>query len=362
MIVGPAQPAPLVLARMSEPAQPLTDQAFIALHARCLRLLRQLAHAHEALAVIVPGTGTIALESIVVSLLDPDRPVLVISAGWWGDTWRDICRTCGYAADCITVGIGDNLDLAQLDAVLSEKPYQAVLVTHVESSTGLLTDVRAIAEIARRHGALCLVDGVAALGAETVDFSTWGIDAYMASPQKAIAAPAGLALTLLSHGALLALANRSWHSRSYSLDLARWVPVMHAVEEGRFGYFQTPAGSLLTGLSAALELIVREGTKERVERHRQLRRRLHAGLAEIGIRSVVDDESRQANGITVCWTPDERNASRLVSMLERIGVLVQVGTHPKVAETSFRIGHLGNVSSCDIDTTLDALCQIRRHG
>jgi alanine-glyoxylate transaminase/serine-glyoxylate transaminase/serine-pyruvate transaminase len=360
MIVGPSQPSPRVLGRLSEPARPLTDGDFIRLQAQCLRRLRQVAHADNAVSIVVPGTGTIALESIVVSLLDPGRPVLVLSTGWWGDTWRDICGTCGYQADCITVPAGDSPDIGKLEDALSSRPYQAVLATHVESSTGLRADVRAVAEVARSHGALCLIDGVAALGAELVDFSRWGIDAYVASPQKAIAAPAGLALTLLSQNAIRVLSDRNWRARSYGLDLARWVPAMRAAEEGMFGYFQTPAGNLLAGLAAALELIVAEGLPERVARHQDLRERLHAGLADLDLRSLVSDEPHQSNGITACWTPAGWNAAEFVSAMEDAGVLVQTGTHPMAVGNSFRIGHLGNVSRGDIDMTLAALRKVCR--
>lgn len=355
MIVGPARPDPRVLARMAEPARPLTDDAFIAEFAGCLRSLRLIAGAPQALACIVPGTGTIALESVAVSLLAPGRRVLVLSAGWWGDVWHDICVSCGFRADRLSLDIGADWDLGLLADTLAAGRHQAVLVTHVESSTGCRADIAAIAQVARSQEALCLVDGIAALGAERVALEQWEVDAYVASPQKALAAPAGLALTLLSDRAGELLAKRSWRAPSFSQDLARWLPVMQAMREGRFSYFQTPAGNLIAGLATALDLILGEGTGARAERHRRLRRRLHAGLAGLGIKPLVTSELISSNAITACWLPPNWTAASLVSALAEAGVLVQTGTHPAAGTATFRIGHLGNVSEADIDRTLDAL-------
>jgi alanine-glyoxylate transaminase/serine-glyoxylate transaminase/serine-pyruvate transaminase len=343
------------LTALIQPAAPLTDKGFIAGCADGLTLLQQITHASHALPMIMPGTGTLALEAAVISLVEPGQRILVPSMGMWGDRWRDICVAHGYQVTYDAVTTGESIDPRRLQDLLSRDRFAAVLVTHVESSTGSRADLPSLARVIRQHGALSIVDGVAALGAEAVDVQGWGLDVYLASPQKALAAPAGLALAVLGPQALAVLESRRWSPKGFGLDLARWVPVMRAIQNGEFGYFQTPPGNLLAGMRVALAEVVAEGVSERIERHRALASRLHSGLGELGIETVVRAPEHRSHGVTVCWTPPGWTSADLVDALAIEGVLVQVGTHRGAGDNTFRIGHVGNVRSAHIEMTLQAL-------
>lgn len=359
MVVGPTRPAASVLARLAAPARPLTDHTFIAEFGACLRSFRALVGAPDAAVVVVPGTGTTGLESAVVSLLDPGRPVLVVSTGMWGDRLRDICLRNGIRVDAPTTDPGHAPDLVLLERLLAGQAYQAVLVTHVDSSSGVRVDIRAIADLADRHGALCVVDGIAAIGAEEIEQRAWGVDVYLGSPAKALAAPPGLALFSLSPRAVHWIEHRAWTPANYSLDLASWLPVMSATERGEFAFFQTTAGNLVDAFGEALRLVLAEGRAERVIRHAALRDRLHAGLAEIGVELLVPDRVNQANGVTVCRLPGPIPCTALLDAVAEEGVLLQAGTHPVAGSRTFRIGHMGNVTEDDIETTLEAIRRAR---
>jgi alanine-glyoxylate transaminase/serine-glyoxylate transaminase/serine-pyruvate transaminase len=362
MVVGPSRPAPSVLARLAEPAPPLTDRDFLAEFAECMDLLRHISSGGPSLPIVVPGTGTTGMESLVTSLLEPGRPVVVLSTGMWGDRWRDICQRNGIPTRSLTSGFGAPPNVGALQLVLEQRDYQAVLVTHVDSSSGVRASVDVVAALAARHGALTLVDGVAALGAEHVAQYDWGIDAYLAGPAKALAAPPGLAIVLLGHRALDLLERRTWTPPSYSLDLLPWVPVMRAAGRCQPGYFQTPAGNLVAALTQALRLVTHEGLAERIVRHYHLRDRLHSGLIDLGVRPAVDNEEARSNVATVCWVPDGWDRDEFVSAVAAAGVLTQTGTHPAAAHRTFRIGHLGNVTEEDIDRTLAAIGMVLGHG
>lgn len=355
MVVGPSRPAPSVLARLAEPAPPINDPTFLTTIGDCLRMLRQIAGADQALPMVVPGTGTTGMEALVNTLLRPGVPVVVLSTGMWGDRWAQICRRQGLPVQAVMAGAGTVPDLDLLDQLLARGSYQAVLVTQVDSSCGVRVPVDEVAAVAVRHGVLSIVDGVAALGAEQVRLSDWQIAAYLTAPPKAIAAPAGLYLPILGPWALDLIANRDWAPTSYSLDLAPWVPVMRAADRGEFDYFQTPAGNLVAALAEALHLILREGVTERIDRHRQLRDRLATGLRDLGIRPAVAQEAARSHGITVGYVPPGRSSHEFIDAVQRAGVIVQTGTHPENASRTFRIGHLGNVTAADIDRTLAAV-------
>jgi alanine-glyoxylate transaminase/serine-glyoxylate transaminase/serine-pyruvate transaminase len=355
MVVGPTRMAPSVRQRLSAPAPPLTDPGFIAEFGRCLVRFGEAVGSTTAELVVTPGSGTLAMEAVVLSLLRPGVPVLVASTGIWADRWRDICLRHQVPVHAPAFPLGRAPDLALIEDLLSRGQFQAVLVAQVDSSSGVRADIAGIAARATRYGALSLVDGVSALGAEHVEMDAWGVDVYLAGPSKALGASAGLAMYALGQRALALLRDRPAEPGTFALDLASWLPVMAATRRGEFGYFQSPASNLVLALSEALRLVLAEGRAERVARHEALRDRLHAGLADLGVGLLVPDPLARAYGMSVCVVPPDVRDDDLLTAVAAEGVVLQSGTlHPDGGRT-FRIGHLGTVTDADIDTTLRAL-------
>ncbi|GAA1335454.1 aminotransferase class V-fold PLP-dependent enzyme [Saccharothrix algeriensis] len=355
MVVGPTRQAPSVLERLAAPALPLTDPAFLAEFGRCLTRLREVVGSTSAETVVTPGSGTIGMECSAVSLLRPGLPVLVVSTGTWGERWRRICLRNRVPAHAPRFAPGRAPDLGAVDRALRRRRHQAVLVAHVDSSSGVRSDVAGLTALAHRHGALCLVDGVSAIGAERVEVDDWDLDLYLGGPSKGLAAAPGLALYALGRRAVEALRDRPWEPSTFALDLAPWLPVMAAALRGRFDYFQSPAGNSVMALSEALRLVLAEGREQRVARHAALRDRLHAGLADLGIRLLVPEERDRANGVTVCLVPDDLREERLLAAVADEGVVLQAGTLPLARRRTFRLGHLGTVDDDDISRALAAV-------
>ncbi|WP_280714266.1 aminotransferase class V-fold PLP-dependent enzyme [Kitasatospora sp. MAP5-34] len=355
MVVGPTRPAPSVLERLGDPAPPLTDPEFIAEFGRCLSRLRTLVGSTTASVAVVPGTGTNGMESIVVSLLRPGVPVLVASTGMWGDRWREICLRHQVPVHAPRFPVGRAPDPVLLEKLLSRGHYQALLVAHVDSSSGVRADLPELARLARQSDALCLVDGVSAIGAEHIELDAWGLDVYLGGPPKGLAGPPGLATFALSERAVRRLGERDWTPGSYSLDLAPWLPVMAATERGEFGYFQSPAGNLVLALSEALRLALAEGREARVGRHMALRDRLHEGLAELGVKLLAAEPAERANGVTVCVVPEGMREEEFLGAVAAEGVLLPGGTFSALGNRTFRVGHLGTVTDADITRTLAAV-------
>ncbi|MEV5885334.1 aminotransferase class V-fold PLP-dependent enzyme [Streptomyces sp. NPDC052020] len=355
MVVGPTRPPESVLRCMSAPAPPLTDPGFIAEFGRCLSRLRALLGAATGPAAVVPGSGTHGLESIAVSLLRPGVPVLVASTGMWGDRWRDICLRHDIPVRAPKFPVGHAPDPGFLEKLIARREHQALLVAHVDSSSGVRADLPELARLARTYDMLLLVDGVSAIGAEQVEVDAWGIDVYLGGPPKGLAGPPGVATYVFSDRAAQLLRTRTWQPRSYSLDLAPWLPVMAATERGEFGYFQSPAGNLVLGLSEALRLALEEGRQARVARHAALRDMLHDGLEDAGVRLLVPSPRDRANGVTVGIVPRGLEERAFLESVAAEGVLLQAGTFSATGSRTFRIGHLGAVSEADIHRTVAAV-------
>ncbi len=354
MNIGPTRLARRVRSRLAEQPPPLYDDAFLIAYGECLRRMRVVLDAAGATVFVIPGTGTSALEAAAANLIPAGSTVTVASTGQWGDRWAAICERLGLRTYVVVATPGEAADLATLERFLTDQDSGVLLATHVDSSSGVRTDLAPLQEIAHRHGAMLLVDGVCAAGAETVRQNANRVDVYITSTPKALSAPAGLSILSLLPAATAQLATRNWPCVNYSQDLQSWLPVMQSMENGRFAYFQTPPSNLILAFAEALELITDEGITNRVARHRRLRDQLHDGLNTLGIDQLVTDPELRANGVTVCWYPADHEAGFL-NQVREAGVLLPAGTHPVRGVSTFRLGHLGNVTEDDITRTLTAL-------
>ncbi len=283
MTIGPTRIAPSVLEHMSAPPPAITDRAFLNVLGQCLRDLRTILGASGGQSFIIPGTGTMGMEMLAASFLPAGSSVLVASTGFWGDRWAVICQRLGLDVTHLTCAPGAHPDPERVEATLREKSCRALFITHVDSSSGVLADVKLLSELARRHDALTFVDGMAAAGVEVIEQEAWGVDAYVTGTPKGLGVPAGLALVSANERATESLRRRDWDARSFALDLKPWVPVMESAELGQPGYCQSPAGNLVLALAEGLRLVLAEGLDARVERHKELTLMLHAGLEELGI-------------------------------------------------------------------------------
>ncbi|MFL5866065.1 MAG: pyridoxal-phosphate-dependent aminotransferase family protein, partial [Thermoleophilaceae bacterium] len=176
MTAGPTPLPPAVSQVMAEPMVYHRAPAFIDVHARVLESLKRLFQTSgEVLLFAASGTG--AMESAVANLVRPGEPVLVASCGKFGERWAELCDAYGGATVHYEAGWGNRVEPADLDRELTEHETAKVVFTSFsETSTGVVHDVKALAEVAHRHGALLAVDAVSGIGAVPLPQDEWGAD------------------------------------------------------------------------------------------------------------------------------------------------------------------------------------------
>lgn len=178
-------------------------------------------------------------------------------------------ETYGARVTQLKAPVGGVVPLPELEAALTSapKPYKLLTFTHVDTSTGVLSDARAIADTVRRvsPSTLIVMDAVCAVASEEIRFDEWALDVVLSASQKGLGAPPGLSVLLASQRALgvwEARRARGVREGSYYAGWSRWLPIMHAYEEGKAAYFATPPVNLVYALHASLALITRkEGTQ-----------------------------------------------------------------------------------------------------
>ncbi len=137
--------------------------------------------------------------------------------------------------------------------------YKLLVTTHVDTSTGVITDVQGLAALSRKAGTLFIVDGVCSVAGEDLRMTEWGVDLALTASQKAIGVPPGLALLVAGPRALQAFKSRKSPVLNYYADWNNWLPIMEAYEARKAAYFATPAVNLVNALNVSLGQILAEG-------------------------------------------------------------------------------------------------------
>lgn len=345
MIPGPVEISPAVREAFSAPPPSHTAPDLIAAFGRCLAAMRRIWGADAASQpLVVAGGGTVGMDMAAANLVEAGDRVLVAVTGYFGDRMAEMLRRQGATVLKVTAPVGDALGPQRIaEAVETHRaagPLKALFATHVDTSTGVLLDPEPLAAVARQHGLLSVFDGVCATGGETFRMNDWGADVYLTGSQKALGAPPGLSLLVMSRRAMEMRKQRTAPAPPMYLDWLEWLPIMEAYEEGRPSYFSTPATSLILALDAALAEISADGVEARVEAHRRAARGLRRAWSVLGLQPVPTREEVAAHTLSALRFPDGIDGA-LVGRVAARGVVVAGGLHPALKKSSFRIGHMG---------------------
>lgn len=300
----------------------------------------------EGIVLPFTASGTGGLEAAVVNLLAAGDRVLAARIGHFGERFAEVAQVYGARVEALDVPWGRATDPDELRDALRRAPdVRAVLLTHCETSTGVLNPLPELAAVAREESdAFLLVDGVSSVGGAPVAMDALGIDVVITASQKALMAPPGLAILAVSPRALRRAEETG--GRRYYFDLPKMAA---AVAEGTTTY--TPSMASVYGLDAALELIAAEGLDRVFARHRELAAACRDGLAALGFAGFADP-AHASPTVTSVLLPDELSASEVRARLEREHDLFVAQGRSHFKERMIRVGHMGNVGRSEIDLML----------
>jgi aspartate aminotransferase-like enzyme len=346
MTPGPTPAPPEVLAALSQPVIHHRGPDFKKLYAECLGRLRDVFRT-ESEVLLFGASGTGAMESAVSNLCSPGEPVLVVSAGYFGERWAALARAYGAEVDHLRYAWGEIPAPDDVAARLRERSAAAVFLTQSETSTGVVSDLEPFAAAAREAGALSIVDAISSLGAVPLETDEWGIDVVAAGAQKALMTPPGLAMVSASAGAWDKSATAS--SSRFYFDWERTRKGQSTLDAP-----VTPPVSLVAGLNVALGMILEQGLEAAFERHIRLGRACREGVRAMGLELFSPDDDSSAV-VTAVRAPEGIDSDELVLLLrDRHGVTLAPG-QGELKGRIFRIGHIGYYDVFDITTALAAV-------
>ncbi|MEZ5099757.1 MAG: alanine--glyoxylate aminotransferase family protein [Thermoleophilia bacterium] len=345
---GPVPCPPEVLAVMARPIVHHRSPDFVPAYARVLESLPRVLQTTNDVALFT-SSGTGAMESAVANLCSPGDRVVVVSAGNFGERWATLAKAFGLELVHLKYGWGETPSADDVRARLAEVGgARAVFLTQCETSTGVVSDVQAMAAAAREAGALSIVDAISSLAAVPLETDAWGVDVVVAGSQKALMVPPGLALASISPAALEA-AKASTSPRFYY----DWQRTLAAQAKEPPGAPFTPAHTLVLGLDVALRLIFETGLDVIFDRHRRLGRAARAGVKAMGLELFSPDEDRSAV-VTAIRMPEGIDGQAIYRAMRDRGV-TGAGGQGELRGKIVRIGHIGYVDVYEVVAALDAL-------
>lgn len=357
MIPGPIEFEPAVLAEMGAPTASHVAPNFIEAFGQAIERMRQVFLCPEGQPIVIAGSGTLAMDSAGANLVEPGDQALVVNTGFFSDRFGTILERYGAQVTHVRAPIGDSPSLSDVEDALKAKQYKLMTITQVDTSTGVLADVRGMASLAKKYGALCVVDGVCSVAGEELRMADWGVDIALTASQKAIGVPPGLALLVVSGQALDAFRKRKTLVANYYADWSNWLPVMQAYEARKASYFGTPAVNLVFALNVSLGQIVAEGMAERFARHQLFSRSVKAAMDALGLGQVPVRAEVAANTMTAPRFPAGVDGAEFLAAVNKAGVILAGGLHPAIKSEYFRIGHMGSVKQGDVLATIGAVEQ-----
>ena len=340
---GPTEVRAEVLAAMSGAMISHRGPVFDALFARIQAGLKPVFRTARPVYVLA-SSGTGMMEAAIRNA--PSGPILCLVNGAFSERFANVARACDRDVRVLETPMGTVHDHAAVDAALGGGRFAAMTATHSETSTGALSDVRALARLAHAHGTMILVDSVSGLAGARLETDAWQLDFVLTGSQKALAIPPGLAFGVASEAYVLQAQKSPARGRYFDVVELEEFTLRNSTPA-------TPALSLLYALDVQLPTIVAEGMEARWARHEAMRlltERWAEGRPGTGVLATKGSRSPTVSVITL---PGGVTGDAVVNAVAERGITVS-GGYGTLRERTFRIGHMGDHTVTTIQRCLDA--------
>lgn len=348
MIPGPSPVARSVQDQMGRETVAFGDPEFVKDFKGLIEDLKVLFKTNGEVFVVA-GTGTMAMEMAVANATKRGDNILLVSHGFFGDRFIDLCQRKGLNVDVISSEWGKIVSPADIEKKLKEKNYAAITVTHVDTATGVCAPIAEIGKIVNKFpDTLLIVDGVCASAAEPEYVDEMGIDILFTGSQKAFGVSPGLAMLWTGQKALERRKSLGTIPEFY-VDFEKWLPIM----ENPAKYFATPAVNLVWALKESVRIIKEEGIEARYARHKKVALAMQKALEALGFTILAEKEHRAVTLSNLIY-PEGIDDTAFRGLLAEEGIMVAGGL-AAYAGRMFRLGHMGNIDMHDLVSVIAAI-------
>ncbi|MBI4396739.1 MAG: alanine--glyoxylate aminotransferase family protein [Elusimicrobia bacterium] len=295
---------------------------------------------------LLTSSGTGAMESAVANTLSPGDKAIVATSGSFGDRWGKICAVYGVQVVWIKEEWGKPIPPEKVREALKANPdAKAVFMTHTETSTGTVNDLKAIGAIVAETKAISIVDAISGLGGEELRMDDWKLDVVVSGSQKGLMTAPGLAFAACSPKAW-ALVEASKNVRFY-FD---YISLKKSIKSKETPF--TPAVSLCASLDASLNMLRKDGIENVWARHRKLAKAARAGMQALGLPLF---SAAPCSVLTAGSLPASVDGAKMVDwMRDEHGVSV-AGGQEQLKGKIVRLAHMGYMDQFDLIIGLTTL-------
>ncbi len=350
---GPSEIHPRVFSAMGRPTIGYLDPVFVNMMDELKALLRYAFQTENALTFPVSGPGSVGMEICFVNMVSPGDKVIVCRNGVFGGRMIENVERCGGIPIVVEDSMGMPVDPDKVDdAFRKNRDAKILAFVHAETSTGVASDAKTLAEIAHKYGALTIVDTVTSLAGIPVRVDEWGLDAVYSGSQKCLSCTPGLSPVTFSDRVVELVKSRKSPVQSWFMDLnlllGYWGDTTRT-------YHHTAPTNALYSLHEALVMLREEGLPASWARHERNHKALKAGLEALGLKFLVEEQYRlpQMNAVRVMPELDEKEVRR--RLLEEFNIEIGAGLGTLTGKI-WRFGIMGY--SCKMENVMLCLCAL----
>lgn len=354
MIPGPTNVPDRVMKALMTPMINHRSPEFHELYARIQSNSQKVFQTSDEI-VVISGSGTAGVDAAIGSILQSGDTAIIPAYGEFSTRVGESAKFVGANVISPTSDLGALPMLEDVEnAFAIAGKVKALCVVFNETSTGVTwRRLRELKEIARKHGALFVVDAISVLGGEDIPVQKLGIDICIAGSQKCLAAPPGVVILSFSEVAKKAMTELK--PRNQYFDIPKYFKFAEHHETPA-----TPAVPLFFALDEALKIVLEEGLEKRVKRHEVCANAFYNGFEALGLNALAAAEYRSHSVVGIKYPSGVKDEDFRSLLDKKFGVLV-AGGFGKLKGTMFRVGSMGMIDQTLVTTTLGAISQTLKH-
>jgi len=310
----------------------------------------QWLHQTQNDVLTITGSGTAAMEAGIINTLSKGDKVICGENGKFGERWVKVAKEFGLEVIKIDSEWGTPLDPEKFKKVLEEdtqKEIKAVILTHSETSTGVINDLKTISSYIRKHNtALSIIDCVTSIGACNVPVDEWELDIVASGSQKGYMIPPGLSF--------IAISQKAWEATKKS-NLPKFYLNLESYRKSLLSNSNpyTPAVYLVFALDESLKMMREEGLDNIFFRHNKHKLAMSNAVKALNLKLFADEKSLSPS-ITAVST-EGIDAEEFRKKIKNNFDILLAGGQDHLKGKIFRVGHLGYVNDRDIITVVSAI-------
>ncbi len=354
---GPSNVHTRVAEAMAQPVLGHLDPDFIGMMDEVKSGLQYVMQTKNAVTMAISGPGSAAMELAVVNMIEPGEKAIICQAGYFSARMREmIIRNASIPVDVIFEW-GKAIDLTILEDTIKAHPdAKVVCVVFAETSTGVQSDLQAIAALCKQYDRFLVADAVPALGGSIIKVDEWGIDVLFSGSQKCLSCTPGVSPITFSDKAVERIKNRKQKVMNWFYDISSMLGYWGGNQKRT--YHHTAPIHSLYALHETLCMISEEGIENRWKRHYEVRDYAHQKFAELGLNLLVPKEIQmpQLHPVIVPEGLDYNIVTK--TLLTDFGIELGAGLGP-FAGKIWRIGFMGeNARIENVDYLVQAFEQV----